>query len=172
MENPQDTRKWSDMRGIAVVSLTDGNKVGSVDDFYFDSTTFQVYAFRVKTGLFSHKILHVTDIRGIGQDAITTPTEEAVESKSEDSKISSLPNGESLPSYKVMSAGGTVVGSVGELLLNISDPSAVQITGVVLSGGLLQHLGVHSQTMIKASDIHYGQHVLVIPDAVAQTLQG
>ena len=172
MENPQDTRKWSDLRGIAVVSLADGNKVGSITDFSFDPTTFQVYAFRVKTGLFGHKILHVTDIRGIGQDAITTHTAEAIQSESEDSKLSSLPNGESLSSYKVMSASGTVVGSVGEVLLNTSNPSDVQITGVVLSGGLLQHLGVHSQTMIKTSDIHYGQHVLVIPDAVAQTLQG
>jgi uncharacterized protein YrrD len=171
MENPQDARKWSDLRGMAVISLTNGNKVGSVNDFYFDPVTSQVYAFRVKTGLLSHKILHVTDIRGIGHDAITTPTEEAIQSESEDSKLSSLPNGESLPSYKVMSASGTVVGTVGEVLLDTSNPSAVQITGIVLSGGLLQHLGVHSQTMIKAQDIHYGQHVLVIPDVVAQALQ-
>jgi uncharacterized protein YrrD len=171
MQNPQVARKWSDLRGIAVISLADGTKVGSVDDFYFDPTTSQVYAFRIKTGLFSHKILHVTDIQGIGQDAITTPTEEAIQNVSEDTKLSSLPDGEGLLSYKVMSASGTVVGSVGEILLDTSNPSAVQITGIVLSGGLLQHLGVHSQTMIQAQDIHYGQHVLVIPDAVAQTLQ-
>jgi len=171
MENPQTARKWSDLRGIAVVSLADGNKVGTVDDFYFDPTTSQVYAFRVKTGLFKHKILHVADIRGIGQDAITASTEEAIQSESGDSKLSSLIDGESLLSYKVMSASGTVVGSVGEILLDTSNPSATQITGVLLSGGLLQHRGAHSHTMIKARDIHYGQHVLVIPDEIARTFQ-
>lgn len=171
MENPRTARKWSDLRGIAVVSLAGGNKVGPVDDFYFDPKTSQVYAFRVKTGPFRHKILHVTDIRGIGQDAITAPTEDAIQSASADSKLSSVCDGEGLLSYKVMSASGTVVGSVGEVLLDTSNPSAVQITGIVLSGGLLQHLGVHAHTMIKAQDIHYGQHVLVIPDMVAQALQ-
>ncbi|HZU69133.1 MAG TPA: PRC-barrel domain-containing protein [Ktedonobacteraceae bacterium] len=171
MENPQAARKWSDLRGIAVVSLANGTKIGSVDNFYFDPATSQVYAFRVKAGLFSHKILHVSDIRGIGQDAITCANEEAIQSASEDSQLSSLPDGETLPTFRVMSASGTVVGSVGEVLLDTSNPSTVQITGVVLSGGLLQHLGIHSSTMIKAQDIHYGQHVLVIPDEVAQTLQ-
>ncbi len=171
MENPQTARKWSDLRGIAVVSLVNGTKVGSVDDFYFDPASSQVYAFRVKTGLFSHKILHVSDIRGIGQDAITSINEEAIQNESEDSSLSSLLDGDSLLSFKVMSASGTVVGTVGEVLLDTNNPSAVQLIGVVLSGGLLQHLGVHSSTMINAQDIHYGQHVLVIPDTIAQTLQ-
>ncbi|HLH63565.1 MAG TPA: PRC-barrel domain-containing protein [Ktedonobacteraceae bacterium] len=171
MENAQAARKWSDLRGIAVVSLANGAKIGSVDDFYFDPATSQVYAFKLKTGLFSRKILHVSDIQGIGQDAITCPDESAIQSESEESQLSSLPNGEALPTFRVMSASGTVVGSVGEVLLDTSNPTTVQITGVVLSGGLLQHLGVRSSTMIKAQDIHYGQHVLVIPDAVAQTLQ-
>jgi uncharacterized protein YrrD len=171
MENPQATRKWSDLRGTTVVSLANGTKIGSVDDFYFDPATSQVYAFKVKTGLFSHKILHVSDIRGIGQDAITCANEEAIQSESEDSQLSSLSNGQTLPTFRVMSASGTVVGNVGEVLLDTSNPSAVQIAGIVLSGGLLQHLGVRSSTMIKAQDIHYGQHVLVIPDAIVQTLQ-
>ena len=70
MENTQKTRKWSDLRGLAVVTLYDGKKAGTCDDFYFDPATQQIYALRVKTGLFGRRALLVTDINGIGKDAI------------------------------------------------------------------------------------------------------
>ncbi|TMC19738.1 MAG: hypothetical protein E6J33_05225, partial [Chloroflexi bacterium] len=116
MENTQETRKWSNLRGQAVVTLSDGKKAGTCDDFYFDPATLQVYALRVKTGLFGHKLLLVTDIKGIGVDAITTANEERLRKESDDKRLSTLIPGQDLLSYRVMSASGTLLGTIGNVV--------------------------------------------------------
>jgi uncharacterized protein YrrD len=171
MDNIQTTRKWSELQGLAVVTLTDGKKVGACDDFYFVPTTQNIYAFRIKTGLFGHKALLVTNINAIGQHAITIASEDALLSESEDEHLATLPLGQSLPSYKVMSASGTLVGTLGEVLIDISRPAAPLISAFELSGGLLERISGRYPTFSAAKVISYGQDVLIIPDEVAQTLQ-
>jgi len=56
MDMSQSTRKWSELHGIAVVSIADGKKIGTCDDFYFDPSTQSVYALQVKTGLLGHEV--------------------------------------------------------------------------------------------------------------------
>ena len=170
MENIQATRKWSDLRGIAVVSLADGRKVGTCDDFYFDLTTQRVYALRVKTGMLGHKILLTDSISAIGRDAITTPNEERLRSESEVRKVPNLASGEALRSYRVMSASGTVVGTIGNVLLDSGTPAALSIAAFELTGGLREKLGGHYPTFPASQVLRYGQDVLVVPDELAQTL--
>jgi uncharacterized protein YrrD len=169
-ENIQATRKWSDLRGIAVVSLSDGRKVGTCDDFYFDLTTHRVYGLRVKTGMFGHKILLAANISAIGRDAITTPNEEGLRSESEERQVSKMASGEALHSYRVMSASGTLVGTVGNVLLDSSTPTALSIAAYELTGGLREKLGGHYPTFPASQVLSYGQDVLVVSDELAQTL--
>ena len=42
MDMSQSTRKWSELHGIAVISVADGKKIGTWDDFYFDPITQSV----------------------------------------------------------------------------------------------------------------------------------
>ena len=72
MDNNPTTRKWTDIRGLAVVALDTGIKVGTVDDFYFESESNAVRGLRVNTGLFGYKELPSNGISAIGRDAITT----------------------------------------------------------------------------------------------------
>ncbi|MFL5664089.1 MAG: PRC-barrel domain-containing protein [Ktedonobacteraceae bacterium] len=169
-ENIQATRKWSDLRGIAVVSLSDGRKVGTCDDFYFDLTTHRVHALGVKTGVFGHKILLATSISAIGRDAITTPNEEGLRSKLKDGQVPKLASGEALRLYRVMSASGVVVGTVGNVLLDSGTPAALSIAAFELAGGLREKLGGHYPTFPASQVLRYGQDVLVVPDELAQTL--
>ncbi|MFL5629140.1 MAG: PRC-barrel domain-containing protein [Ktedonobacteraceae bacterium] len=170
MENIQTTRRWSDLHGIAVVSLADGRKVGTCDDFYFDLTTHRVHALRVKTGLLGHKLLSVAKISAIGHDAITTPNEEGFHSESADTQVANLASGEALRSYRVMSASGTLIGTVGNILLDVSTPSALSIAAFELAGGLRERLRGHYPTFSAAQVLRYGQDVMVVPDELAQTL--
>jgi len=62
MDMSQSTRKWSELHDIAVISVAEGKKIGTCDDFYFDPITQSVYALQVKTGLISHKVLPVRNI--------------------------------------------------------------------------------------------------------------
>ena len=171
MENTQETRKWSDLRGQAVVTLSDGKKVGTCDDFYFDPATQQVYALRVKTGLFGHKVLLVTDIKGIGEDAITTANEERLRKESEDKRLSTLIPGQDLLSYRVMSASGTLLGTIGNVLLATGTPTSPRLTAFELSGGLREQLSRRYPTFPAEQVLSYGADVLVIPDEVAKSLQ-
>ncbi|SRR2546425_582812 len=171
MDNIQATTRWSEIDGIAVVSLAEGKKVGTADDFYFDPANSTIYALRVKTGLFGHKALKVANINGIGQDAITTASEELISKESEDPKLSSLLLGKKLLSYRIMSAGGNIVGTVGNVLLDISVPTALRIAAFELSGGLRERLGGRYPTFDSVQVMRYGQDVLVIPDEATQSLQ-
>ena len=171
MENTQETRKWPDLRGQAVVTLADGKKAGTCDDFYFDPATQQVYALRAKTGLFGHKVLLVTDINGIGEDAITTANEDRLRKESEDKRLSKLILGQDLLSYRVMSASGTLLGTIGNVLLATGTPTTLRLTAFELSGGLREHLSRRYLTFPAEQVVSYGADVLVIPDEVARSLQ-
>lgn len=170
MDNIQTTRKWSQLRGLAVVGLTEGKKVGTCDDFYFTPTTQNIYALSIKTGLLGHKVLLVANIDGIGQHAITTASEGSLQSESDDEHIMALPLGQSLRSYKIMSASGTIVGTVGDVLIDTSTPRALRISAFELTGGLLERISGRYPTFPAAQVTSWGQDVLVIPDQVAQSL--
>jgi uncharacterized protein YrrD len=170
MDNIQATRKWSEIDGLAVVSLADGKKIGTVDDFYFDPTNSKIYALRMKTGLFGHKVIQVATISSIGQDAITIPNEEKLYSESEDPKLPAFFSGRNLLTYKIMSASGNVIGTTGNVLLDISVPTALRIAAFELSGGLGDHISGRFPTFSSSQVVRYGQDVLVVPDEVVQTL--
>jgi uncharacterized protein YrrD len=171
MENLQETKKWSDLNGLAVVALDNGKKVGSCDDFYLDLANSTIYALRVKTGMFGHRILPVAEIRSIGQDAITTSVEGTLHDESDDTHLSSTAQGSKLLSYKIMSASGTVVGSVGNILLDVQTPNAMRIATFELAGGILSRISGHYPEVSISQLLRYGEDVLVITDQAAQSLQ-
>lgn len=170
MENHQALTKWSALHGLAVVALSNGKKIGSCEDFYFEPQTQRIYALRVKTGLLGHKVIPVASINTIGQDAITLPTEEAMRNESDDARIATLISGEALHHYRVMSTGGTLVGTLRNVLLDTSTPNGLRVAAFELSGGLREQLSGKYPTFPASQVVSYGQDVLVIPDEVAQSL--
>jgi len=171
MENITATRKWSELQGIAIVSLAEGKKIGTLDDFYFDQANSNIYALRIKTGLFGHKLLPVVHINGIGQDAITIENDDILADEKADEKLSTYGTGRNLLSYKVMSAGGSVVGTVGNLLIETSVPRALRIAEFELSGGFRERISRRYSSFPSEQLLQYGHDVLVIPDELAQSLQ-
>jgi uncharacterized protein YrrD len=170
MDMSQSTRKWSELHDIAVVSVADGKKIGTCDDFYFDPSTQSVYALQVKTGLFGHKVLPVSYISTFGQDAIMIASDEGLRSKSEDERVATLSSGQSLHLYKVMSTSGTLVGTVGNVLLDTSTPTALKIAAFELARSLRERLSGRYPNFPASQVVSYGEDVLVIPDDAVQSL--
>jgi uncharacterized protein YrrD len=170
MENLQALRRWSTLNGIAVVAIFNGKKIGTCDDFYFETQTLRIYALRVKTGLFSHKVMPAASINTIGEDAITFANEEALHNESDDSRLATLLTGEGLHKYRVMSVGGTLMGTLGDVLLDTSTPNGPRIAAFELSGSLREQLSRKYPTFAASQVVSYGHDVLVIPDEVAQSL--
>ena len=170
MENLDALKKWSALRGLAVVSVSDGKKIGSCEDFYFEPQAQRVYGLRVKTGLLSHKVVPVASINAVGQDAITIPNEDVLRSESDLEGVPNLLSSEGLKNYRVMSVGGTLVGSLGNVLLDTSTPNALRVAEYELSGGIREQLSGKYPTFAASQVVSFGQDVLVIPDEVAQSL--
>lgn len=171
MANIQATKKWSELSGIAIVSLEDGKKLGTCDDFFFEPATTRVYGLRVKTGMLGHRVLLTTSINNIGQDAITTANEEQLISESELKNMPTVVAGHNLDGYRVMSENGTVVGKLGNVLIDVSVPNNLRIASFELAGTILQQIGNHYHTFAADRVVRYGADVLVIPDDIAQNMR-
>ncbi|GHO67070.1 hypothetical protein KSC_059620 [Ktedonobacter sp. SOSP1-52] len=171
MQTPANIRKWTELKGIAAVSLDTGKKVGTIEDFYFEPQTSAIYAFQVKTGLFGHHALPLAHIKAIGVDAITFDSEKNLAKEEKGSHLATLPLASVLNQYRVLSEGGTVVGTIGNILLDVVDPTQVRLAGFELAGGLREKLSGHHHMFGANQVASYGHDVIVIPDAVAQTFQ-
>lgn len=171
MQEVENIKRWDDIKGMPVVGLKHGEKLGTVEDFYFDPSTFYIYALVVQTDPFTSMVLHTADIEGIGEDAITTPSQNELQDKSQDPQISMLKLGKDLLSRKIISAAGNEVGKVGNLLIATAPPNEIRITAVELTGGILEDLGFQAPKYISTQEIQYGTDALIIPDAVAQTIK-
>src|SRR5436305_14961423 len=115
------------MDGTELVTLDNGKQVGTLEDFYFDPQSNTVPGFVLKTGLFGHKAVLTSTITGFGQDAITTANEDKLIAEKENAELAALPHGTDLLSYKVMSESGTVIGTIGNILLNLNTPGTVSV---------------------------------------------
>ena len=171
MQNTEMTKKWSELRGIALVTIDGGKKEGTLDDLYFDPQTTGVRALRVKTGLFGHRALLVSSINAIGTDAITFAKEDMLIDEKDDALLQNMPFGSTLLSYKILTEGGNVVGTVSDFILEVSNPSQLHIVTYELPGNLFGRLGGHHPSFTANQVIRYGRDVMVIPDAVAESLK-
>lgn len=174
MDNSQSIRKWTDVRDLVVIAIDTGSKIGTVDDFYFDPTVdpkaCPIRALRIKTGMFGHRALPSSAITAIGQSAVTIPDEQALRQEKEDALLSSLPLGHNLLAYKVLSESGTLVGTIGNILLDVGTPAYLRVITFEMAGGLLDRITGKYPTFNASSVIRYGQDVIVISDAAAVAL--
>ncbi len=170
MENSETGKRWSELHNLAIVTIDSGKKVGTLEDFYFEPRTNEVYALYVKTGTFGHRALRCTSLNAIGTDAITFADESNLIEEKADALLATLPLGRALLTYKVLSEGGTVVGAVGNVVLDTSTPGNLRVVAFELAGGLRNRLSGHYPSFSASQVVRYGSDVLVIPDSVALPL--
>jgi len=171
MQNTEATTRWTTLRGIALVTINSGKKEGTLDDLYFDPQTTTIRALRVKTGMFSHRALLTSSINAIGTDAITFAKEEMLIEEKSDALLPNMPFGSELLNYKVLTEGGTVVGSISDIILDVSNPTQIRVTAYELPGNLFGRLGGHHPMFAANQVVRYGRDVIVIPDAIAESLK-
>ncbi|MBV9712509.1 MAG: PRC-barrel domain-containing protein [Ktedonobacteraceae bacterium] len=171
MQNPPTIRKWSDIKGLAAVAIDTGMKVGPLDDFYFDPQHNSVYALQIKTGLFGHRALPTSAINAIGADAVTFASEQQLIKENSDDIIAKLPLGSTVLSYRVLSEGGTVIGTIGNIMLDVSTPTVLKVVAFELAAGIRARISGHYPSFEASQVVRYGRDVIVIPDAVATALQ-
>src|SRR5689334_9296147 len=170
MENSPTIHKWSDIEGLAAVAIDTGKKAGTISDFLFDPKSGIIHAFQVKTGLFGHHLLPTSVVNGLGEHAVTFTNEDALLRES-DKGLAAFPFGKEVQNYRVLSEGGTLVGTIKNILIDISSPGNIQIVALELTGGLRDRLTGRYPTLAADKIVHYGHDVVVISDTVAQSLE-
>ena len=170
MQNNETGKRWSELHNIAIVTIDSGKKVGTLEDFYFEPRTNSIYALYVKTSVFGHRALKSSSVSAIGTDAITFADESNLLEEKADELLPTLPLGRALLTYKVLSEGGTVVGAVGNIVLDTSVPANLRVIAFELAGGIRNKLSGHYPTFSSTQVVRYGADVLVIPDSVALPL--
>lgn len=156
-----------EIKGIAVVSITGGEKLGTVEDVIIDSQTRSIGAFKLQSGSLRHKehsYVPFGAVRSIGADAIMIQTGDDLQST-----FGERPSGYhtlgSIGNVKVVSEAGEFIGKLANVRFDTTTGAVTEfevgksgITGVF-----------SSSTMIDAASVTtIGQDIMVVPDSFAQ----
>jgi uncharacterized protein YrrD len=170
-EMPPTTKKWSELQGLTAVSINNGKRAGTLEDFYLDVQNSDVRALLIKTGIVGHRALLTSSIAAIGQHALTFTDENFLIKESDDPDLPKTPLGRGLISYRVLTQGGNVVGTIGNIILDISIPAKMKIAEFELTGSLFSHLSGNFPTFKASEIIRYGHDVIIVSDAAITSLQ-
>lgn len=124
----------STLRGMPVVSMGDGLRVGEVADLAVEGRDLRVFAL-VLRGRDGPSIVPFAAIQSVGPDAITLENTDAIGRPSGPPPGHSLPGLRDLVGLPVVDAGGAFRGRLKELEIDRRDGRIVLVT--VESGGIL-----------------------------------
>ena len=153
------------VKGLAVVSIADGSKIGSVDRGFVDPATKQVVGFSLGGGggLLGGgepaMTIDVDEIHSLGPDAMTVDSATAARGAQTSAAAGALVDLEDLSKHKVLTEGGTLV---GQLVSVDFDEKSFRLTQIEASPGFFKsnkHIPLDQVTSI-------GGDVIVVADAV------
>lgn len=153
------------LKGIAVVSLAEGAKLGRVEAPLFDSTSLQLRAFQVK-GDGQTFIVPLDLVRSIGTDAVTVESSQVTQTASKGGEFGNLVELDALKQLKVVDSAGTFLGTLHDLELDPSTGRALRI--VVHKGGMLG-LGGDTTTIEAESIRSVGGDLITVVEAQGQS---
>ena len=152
------------IKGISVISIVDGERLGSVDNVYFDPATMQVVGFAIRAhggllGSGTGTIVDVTSVRSLGPDVMTIPDKAAAGGATTSAEYGHLVLLDRLVKRRVVTEGGVFVGQVASLDF---DDKAFKLTQIEVSPGFFNT----NRSVPVGQVISIGHDVVVVADAV------
>lgn len=155
------------LKGIAVVSIEQGEKVGTVDNILFDLERRRVVAFKlIKPGLMRSGgiVATIQDIESIGKDAVMIQSKERIRELKNEHDLQGRPDLGSIASLRVVTQDGTYIGNLATMQF---DPKNGKITDLEITGsGFMDRLR-RNQVVPASEIISLGSDVAVVPDTYA-----
>jgi sporulation protein YlmC with PRC-barrel domain len=145
------------LKGMAVVSVDEGSKLGQVDGALFDPASLRLTALQLKgdNGAF---IVPLDRVSAIGADAITVESSQATQTATS-SPQGTLIELSDLKKRKVVTADGTLLGTVNDLDI---DPISGQLNTLSAHKGGLLGLGGETTTIEAAAIKNIGEIITVV----------
>ncbi len=128
----------SELAGLAVVSLSGGDRLGRIDDVIFDAAKSAIVGVLVdRGGMFSKpKFLDATHIRAVGSDALTIDSEAALTEHDPAATGLSAQPAKPLGGRPVLTEAGSIIGKIADIAV---DTDTLQVPYFVISTGLLDN---------------------------------
>lgn len=111
-----------DVKGIAVISIADGEKLGTVDQAYVDQASKRIVGFAVGSGgglLAADSApafkIDADEVQSLGPDALTLDRKLEVSGEQTNARYGELAELDELTQRKVVTEGGTFVGQVASV---------------------------------------------------------
>jgi len=156
-----------DMKGIAVVSISGGEKLGTVEDVIIDSQERVVGAFKLQSGSLLHKehrYVPFSAVQSVGADAIMVRAGDVLQSTfgERPSGYHTLGN---IGAVKVVSESGAFLGKLDNIRFDTTTGAVTDFEiGKSGIGGVFR-----GNTVIGAASVtSFGQEIMVVPDALAE----
>lgn len=156
-----------DLKGLAVVAVQDGQRLGEVSDILLSPGDRRVVRLQISSGgLFSGRttLVEMDAVSSVGPDAVMIPGRDVVRVESEESSRDLL-NLREFTSLRVVSDQGRLVGTVAGA--EVETPSGrlatIELAPVGLSGLFGRRHSIPIEQVISI-----GRDVVVVPESVVQ----
>lgn len=158
--------KLSDLKGKPVVSVTEANKLGDVDNVILDLSSKTVLGLLVKTGGFLHsrQAVLLSDVKAVGDAAVTIEDASQLNGQDKFVDLKDKPTGDALVGAKVVTVSGSELGSVSDLSLVLPQG---QVSEIILQEGLIDKLRGREYFIAVSSIRSLGNHLIVVSDSEA-----
>lgn len=158
------------LKGLAVISIADGEKLGTVDRVMVDPSAHKIVGFTVRHGgggiiptpmdSADEDLIDVDDIHALGKDAITLDDKGKVRGDNTRAQMDKLIDLDELGKLKVVTEGGTYVGGLAGAEI---DERSFGFKGVEVSPGFFQS----NRHVPMSQVVNIGHELIVVSDAVA-----
>jgi sporulation protein YlmC with PRC-barrel domain len=146
------------LKGMAVVSIAEGAKLGYVDDLLFDTQTLRPVALRVAAGG-QHFVIPFEQLKNIGADAITVESSQVTQVAGKEGTFSNLLGLSKIKGLKVIDTAGTFLGTIASVEIDLADGHVLSLTAH--KGGVLG-LGGTSTTIDTAAIRSVGAEIVTV----------
>lgn len=139
------------LAGLAVITLSGGERLGRIDDVVFHPATGRVTGFLVdRGGMFTKpKFLPAAEVQGLGTDALTINREDTLA----DSEAAGFPPDElaskTLDGRPVLNQAGTILGKISDIAV---DTATLTVPYLLLATGLLDN-ALHGKPQLSLAEI-------------------
>jgi len=158
------------LKGLAVISIADGEKLGSIDRVLVDPVAAKVVGFSVRQGgggilsspveTDAEQMVDVDDIHALGKDAITLQDKGSVRGDQTSTRLQSLLDLDQMAKLKVITEGGTYVGEMVSAEIN---ERSYGLTELEVSPGFFKS----NRHVPIAQVVNIGHDLIVVKDVVA-----
>jgi uncharacterized protein YrrD len=153
----------NDLKGLAVVTIEDGIKVGTVNDILFNTQHYRIQALLLDGGLLrsSTGLVELVNVQTIGSDAVMIQNQSVVRHQLSNQEREQYPSLENIMSLPIVAQDGSVVGKVATV--NI-DPQSGKITELLATKP--GFIGVfESRIHVPVNQlISIGRDAVIVPD--------